>query len=139
MKFKLILLLRERTRIIVRRPPILLLYFMTSDHLEPHKSKGSLSLKDSQQSHFFYNSPRYLFLFLVLCQILFIRLNYFLFLIHSYKMVHGFVLFFPPRLQLPPAKLQPIILGIKCFNLLTYTRQVPKIPLNKRKLTPNLH
>ena len=57
-KFKLILLLSERTRIIGRRPPILLLYFMTSDHQEPQKSKGSLSLKDSQQSHFFLQLPQ---------------------------------------------------------------------------------
>lgn len=116
MKFKLILLLRERTRIIVRRPPILLLYFMTSDHLEPHKSKGSLSLKDSQQSHFFYNSPRYLFLFLVLCQILFIRLNYFLFLIHSYKMVHGFVFFFSSTVVVTSCQTIAHYLGDKMFQ-----------------------
>lgn len=125
----------ERTRIIVRRPPILLLYFMTSDHLEPQKSKGSLSLKDSQQSHFFLQLPQVPFSFSCFMSNSFYQVKPFS-LFHP-QLQNGTWFFFFSRVVVTSCQNIAHYLGDKMFQF--YTRQVPKIPLNKRKLIPNLH
>lgn len=52
MKFKLIFLVNERTRVIVKKSPVSVLYFMTGDQPELHRIEGGLIVKYSQHNIF---------------------------------------------------------------------------------------